>query len=567
MSPRNVLDERLEQLGSALRERPSVTDRVMHQLHQSLADGSLVKPTEFVGAAKVRRRWPFVITTVAAVAALAALALFMVPARSVGWEEINRAIKSQKWIRASVSYAEGGRGTIWLSPQHGIWAYKNDDRIEFDDGLHKVAYDYKTGAKQITKRRLSDEDQQRVFPVDFGSKDVLLSGWLFGEKVVEQHRQEVTEGGHKWIEFQLVFWRPVGNGGTLRVDPKTNLPASLVVATPDGKTSVKWTFDYPSSGPGDVYALGAPATATIEDRTPSNEGARALDGMAASRARIGDFRLDAATFSHSAQLRMIPATNLYRVCRRGSRWRIDLYLPHQIDVPLAEPTTGESFGEWFEKQLATCDRIPRFICDGGTVYEQTPSWTGGKPTPSGWHVSRHVAPGDLLAATGASGFPRDLDLLGKVYPDRFGTPGFQYEFDPHPSGAPGCVLWKLSARLATADPLVGHEWYYLSPEKGDAVVRVESFSNPPDAPPDPESTPFRSTRVMDDFRQSSSGFWYPTRIRETDSNADPNARRKPAEKPVTTSRVIRYHIDFNAALPDSLFEIDDARNPKTEPNE
>jgi hypothetical protein len=40
MSPRNVLDERLEQLGSALRERPSVTDRVMHQLHQSLADGS-----------------------------------------------------------------------------------------------------------------------------------------------------------------------------------------------------------------------------------------------------------------------------------------------------------------------------------------------------------------------------------------------------------------------------------------------------------------------------------------------------------------------------------------------
>ncbi len=284
MSPRNVLDERLEQLGSALRERPSVTDHVMHQLHQSLADGSLVKPTEFVGTAKVRRRWPFVITTVAAVAALAALALFMVPARSVGWEEINRAIKSQKWIRASVSYAEGGRGTIWLSPEHGIWAYKNDDRIEFDDGLHKVAYDYKTGAKQITKRRLSDEDQQRVFPVDFGSKDVLLSGWLFGEKVVEQHRQEVTEGGHKWIEFQLVFWRPVGNGGTLRVDPKTNLPASLVVATPDGKTSVKWTFDYPSSGPGDVYALGAPATATIEDRTPSNEGARALDGMAASRA-------------------------------------------------------------------------------------------------------------------------------------------------------------------------------------------------------------------------------------------------------------------------------------------
>ncbi len=162
--------------------------------------------------------------TVAAVAALAAIAIFTVPARSVGWEEVNRAIKSQKWIRASVTYAEGGRGTIWLSPEHGIWAYKNDDRIEFADGLHKVAYDYKTGAKQITKRRLSDEDLHRVSPVDLGAQDVLLSGWLFGEKVVKQHRQEVTEGGQKWIEFQLVFWRGKANRGTLRVDPLSKLP-------------------------------------------------------------------------------------------------------------------------------------------------------------------------------------------------------------------------------------------------------------------------------------------------------------------------------------------------------
>jgi hypothetical protein len=552
----NSLEERLERVGAALRERPSVVDRVIQDLHQSRAVGSPSTASQI--ARRARRGWPFVIATAAVVVALAAFGLLTVPTRSVGWADVNQAIKSQKWIRASVAYRDAGRGTIWLSPERGIWAYKNDDRIEFDDGLHKVGYDYKTGAKQITKRRLSDEDQQRVFPVDFGSKDVLLSGWLFGEKVVEQHRRDVTEGDHKWIEFQLVFYRPVGDRGTLRVDPQTKLPVSLIVATPDGKTSVTWTFDYPTNGPADVYAVGAPASAKIDDHTPSTEGARALDGMAASRARIGDFRLDVATF---------PDSSLYRVWRRGSPWRVDQFLQRQNNGPLPEPTKEMAFGDWFDRQLANCDPYPKFLCDGGTVYEQTLSWVGGRATDSGWHVSSRVAPGDLLAATGTGAFPRYLDLLGKVYPDRFGTAGVQYEFDPHPADASGCVLWKLAARLATAKPLIGHEWYYLSPAKGYAVVRAELFDTPPDATPDPKSTPFRSTVVMEDFHQSPSGFWFPTIIRETDSSADPNARAKPKEKPITMTRVLRYHFDFNAALPDSLFEIDQSQRAKSKPNE
>ena len=33
------------------------------------------------------------------------------------------------------------------------------------------------------------------------------------------------------------------------------------------------------------------------------------------------------------------------------------------------------------------------------------------------------------------------------------------------------------------------------------------------------------------------------------------------------TRVLRYHFDFNAALPDSLFEIDQSQRAKSKPNE
>ncbi len=128
-------------------------------------------------------------------------------------------------------------------------------------------------------------------------------------------------------------------------------------------------------------------------------------------------------------------------------------------------------------------------------------------------------------------------------------------------------MWKLSARVATAEPLIAHEWYYLAPDKGYAVVRAEMFNAPPDGPVNPESTPFRSTIVMEDFRQSPKGFWYPGLVRETNSTADPTARRKPAQKPITMTRVIRYHLDASAAVPDSLFQINDGDRAKSKPSE
>jgi hypothetical protein len=564
MNPDKHWEDRLERLGAQLRERPPLTDRVMTQLRQSLAEGLVASPAKTVSPRPAHRRWPFV-TAVAAIAALVAIALIAFPRHSVGWDEINQAVRAQNWIRASVTYVDGQRGTIWMSPQRGIWAYKNDDRIEFTDGLRKITYDYTTKAGRIIKRRPSDEDRQRVASVDFAREDVLLSGWLFGERVIEQHRRDVVEGGRNWIEFELVFFR--GNRGILRVDPRTRLPVSLVFTDPKSAKPVTWTwaFDYPTNGPGDIYAMGAPATAKIDDQTPSDEGARVLDGMAASRSRIGDFRLDAITsYLIGKKARTTAWAGIYRLWRKGNRWRVDYYSAHRGSLP--EPPDDAKLGGWIEAQLPHCDHHPDFVCDGTNVYEPNRAPHGPIKETGGWHKSSHLAPGDLLSASGSSwggGFGA-VKFVEKVFPDRFGIAGFHYEFDPDPADAPGCVVWKLSARLATAEPLVGHEWYYIDPQKGDAVIRAELFSLPPDATVSPEATPMRSTSVMDGYRQAPTGFWYPTRVRETMSTLDPNAPQKAPEKPHRMTQTIRYHFDFDTKLSDSLFKVDEVQQPKQE---
>ena len=64
---------------------------------------------------------------------------------------------------------------------------------------------------------------------------------------------------------------------------------------------------------------------------------------------------------------------------------------------------------------------------------------------------------------------------------------------------------------------------------------------------------------MDDFQQTKQGFWYPTVIHNTMPSApvvNPQQEQPAIEQWKTT---IRYHFDFTADLPDSLFTIEVAR--------
>jgi hypothetical protein len=544
------LEDWLESLGAALRARPRLTGRVMDRVRESAADGSTAGLPTRTRHFTIRGHRRLVAASGGAVAMIGVamlIAITLFPSQSAGWPEVTKAIQSQKWIRGTATF-----GTMWLAPERQIWAFSLNGSHYFNDGRTKAKYEYRVGDKAITKLPLGEDNAQRILPLDALSQDTSAIGpWLFGtEKIIEQNRREITEAGKTWIEFQMVLWRGEMNHVTLRVDPATRLPIYLLQTSPKDKTkSSMWEFDYPTDGPADIYALGVPKEVKIDDRMPPDNVQRVIDAMAASRARIGNFRLivgQSASYSSSV------------VYRKGNRWRIDSWRPQVAIDSMPEASKEQDWGQWFEEQLQLSKSMPFYVCDGKSVWENRSFQPGEEPR---WKLSQHTAPQDLMSGEGLGSLPSgpNVKIASLLFPDLSPKRGWGFEFDLEPADAPGFVLLKRSAQTTRPDGALGHEWFFVDPAKGYAVVRAELFTLPPDTPSEPAASQVRQTISMEDFHESPQGFWYPTVVHNTSHFAANNSRGQGAIQPLKT--MVRYHFDFDADLPDSLFTIDDRQLP------
>jgi len=367
--------------------------------------------------------------------------------------------------------------------------------------------------------------------------EAAIGPWLFGEKIIQQRRQEVTEAGKTWIDFKLTLWRGDTNQATLRVDPETALPVYLhCESSKDDVPSIKWEFDYPDAGPTDIYSMGVPRETGIDDQVPDDDVIATLDSIAASRALVGDFRL---TVGDQADSRC------FVVSRKGICWRVDVYNgPDSRMRDNAKEETDLTVNAWLAERLEQAEPRPLYICDGTTVLRNENSSRRAPESPK-WTPHRHTAPQDLLTCStsfddGLSYAPH-VCLTKMVYPDLTPAPGWGFEFVRQPVDGPDCVLIQRLARTSMGND--AHEWFYLDPAKGYAVVRIELFNLPMGAPADPESTSERNTYRMEKFLRSPQGFWYPTMVHYVISDR---------------THTIRYRYEFDVDLPDSLFEVAEA---------
>jgi len=576
MNWESSLEDRLEALGVELRARPRLTAGVLDELSRSefevpRAEDMTTDLSEVPTSSFARSRRRFITVAASALATLAAvlvIAIALLPAPSVSWADVTKAIGARPWIRGRTtlegipgrtSFEGHQTATMWMSAERDVWAFRSPDACYFFDGRDRAKYEYRTGDKKITKLPLGEENIQRVLPLAALSQDKSTIGpWLFGtEKIMEQERVEVEQDGKTWIDFHLVLRRAETYYLTLRVDPRTRLPVYLLSTSAKNKAkSYKWEFDYPAIGPTDIYALGVSHDITIKDRLLSKEALQVLDAMTASRASIGDFRL---LVNLDGELSFSP--NAFLVSRKANRWRIDsCWPPADVGSP-TQPAEEQNAGVSIDERLKQYNLVPLYICNGTTVWQNTSWQPGTKPQ---WQVCEHVYPQDLMSGDGLARMPLApfVKFASLLYPDLWPKRGWQFSFDPSPADAPGLVLVKRSARLATAEPLMGHEWYYIDPSKGYAVVRAELLNLPIDMPADPQATKQRETIHVEDFRQAPSGFWYAATAHDT----RPSSR--PISKPLGKSNfrsfqsTIHYQFDFEADLPDALFTIPANHSPK-----
>lgn len=193
------------------------------------------------------------------------------------------AMKDVGWMHAvpysEVEGAETVFGETWFSAAHRIDAVKRGDGSAVITYFNKdESYSYNPSDGTITlslasKAEISGRSNSYgelfdniidVLDDHVGTEITTMSEVQNGEKVIV-------------IEVKVPKGEPIGSLGTeiyrFMIDDKTSLPTRMKLQgyKADGEFVEIFdiVFDYPSSGPMDIYQLGVPRTAKIIDKRPS----------------------------------------------------------------------------------------------------------------------------------------------------------------------------------------------------------------------------------------------------------------------------------------------------------
>jgi hypothetical protein len=513
---------------------------------------------------RVRRRW--VVLARLAVAAAGMLVVGLVVAilplarPANAWAQITRAVQEKSWIHIVREGPAGTGSERWLSPRFAIVADKYDHGpdhrgAEYSDLKTGIKTQYVAGENTIYRVRepgaLRDLHSQslevlRLF-LSTGTSPVTPDAET---EIIEQASRDVTEDGRTWRQLEItVRWKEGRKSvvkNIIRVDPATGLPLTWDLVAPEGK--VHQTLDYPETGPGDILALGVPATAKRVDRVPGDDLTRVLEGLKVGRNRFDDY----CGYTWHEGVR---SANVRRIWRKGRKWRVDDVQRRVLTK--AEARRGDVLPEWvpldagldfWKAHEAELVFDPMAISDGKTIrYFRYKPKTIEVDQP--YVAEMDSVDTQTVLADADDPFMPWPHMLPEYqcHPNIYvPTPDRDFAIDPKPAdGPPGTV--RISVRDSQFQDGKRPDLYrlWIDPEKNHVAMRAESSvfdsSSPRTKNGSPTKIAYVDTQILTDLDRSPSGFWYPTRVVRKTSN-------------FTNEQVTRFMLDFRAEIPDSLFE-------------
>jgi len=173
-----------------------------------------------------------------------------------------------------------------------IWASRNQEILigrEFSGSTG--LFDFRSKRQYLYYPHQNTVEISRVetdFPLMY---EQMLSSHLYMDKILEQYSKEDayvitqkgTYNGRKALiyKFEIALSDGVAEISTWVVDTDTYLPIINEIrrVTSEGKLhqSYRYAFDYPKTGPTDIYDLGVPRDAKVIDKTPENDLVQFLD--------------------------------------------------------------------------------------------------------------------------------------------------------------------------------------------------------------------------------------------------------------------------------------------------
>jgi hypothetical protein len=562
------------------RRVPAAVDR---RLREQLAEfRTRLNAADAQPGAVARRRgipllqWDLVAGCAAAVVLAAALALLL-PTQH-GLAEVAHAMLDQPWIHQRIEEAGGRVSELWYSPTRDILASRRPDSVRFEDHRLRVYYSYDPAEQVVYRGPVVWRSQAGGYDSMVAAIKVLLQsertidrpldhlGFLGPErekmKVLDQNVQKVTEQGCVWLDYRLTVSHSGSNQPMkmlFRVNATTKLPELCCTELPelcrtegqwDGKpVTIETHFDFPEKGPADIYDLGVPRTARFVDRVPSGDLDRIWKTLQAGRQRMDNYRaifvmrLDGTDYAWWTERPMV-------FYRKDSKFRADYVATWTGNLSdVKRPAEGKNLGVWWAERIKFFRFYPQYVLRDSMLF------TSELKVVTDRDGSEHQ---DIVSVQKS----RQNNDPGETFPPEYsmrpefacrppmglGNPDMEPVIDMHPAeGPPGCIL--VHIRHTSTKGRINEKGcgmpdalrYWLDPQRDYIAMRWDMLTRDEKG----QEAIFESD-TLEETARSPQGVWYATRIRRSFPSRARNGN--------FGDQVYQLYVDFNADLPDALFE-------------
>jgi hypothetical protein len=564
-------------------------ESVEEVIREPIADQDLARARDRAGRldrAKPSRRARavrFILATAAVAAAfLAVIVIWRGHQPGAAWAHVVEAVAKKAWLHAGSTMANGIKEEVWFSASRAVMGGRvvlapstetPGEVLSWDDLNAKTVDRYDPQKRVIVRTRGSDgrkvSDLLRAMFGAFLSAEpgrTIDAGRL---KLVHQQQRIVREEGRRCIEHRFRLQdedaEPADTQWVVYVDPDTQLAfrwdqVSHDPSNPSIVRTRRWDIDYPATGPADIYALGVPKTAKIVDRSLPPDVEQLVTEVLA-RSRWADKRFYAVVVESRGGRPWWDGSSVLRVWSSGFRWRVDHIVGH-VNQPGESAPKDADPAAWWKKKVEALQFRPESRCDG--KWEWQYSITSRNPTPADIAAG---ASGDAMVIESIQkkrGQPVRKDQFRDQYPigmmghptNRYSPPpfglrllpGFEAAVDPKPkSGPPGTISLQVSnpdwkpteSQSVFPSPQTWRLWF--APNKGYLLVRWEELVS------HEGKEEMTHGSVIEETTRAPDGRWYPTVVRRFNAIRFTRSDKK-------EDMILRFYYDFEADIPDSLFE-------------
>ncbi|UCD52033.1 MAG: hypothetical protein JSW27_05220 [Phycisphaerales bacterium] len=508
-----------------------------------------------------------------AIAVIFGLSRFDEPVvKAVEFTEIAQAMERVPWMHMSATGSGRGFADVgeqWVGFETKIHAGKSPNgNVTFADARNHRRYEFEAQSNTLTVSYMNS------LPLNLPSPTVLLEVM---RKMLEQQGAEttVTMGRYEGQTVQIQKMALTRTGPdkteshtlTLYVDPDAKVLRAAAVRGVDAEGSVIMdgtiTFDYPATGPMDVYDLGVPPDAQIVDNAPAADFQRVWDEYRRCRA--------AATSEYAAVItHRSPVDDVVDMVdvnfQSGRKLRQERHFVFHRGEVLDEhwPTRKEQLGDSFASLLAWSRAhyddpraiISIYLYDGeydcSTKHDAETGWS---PLEKDYSPEMGFGPLTSLGHLAWPGIASTAHVIEDDYAQQNGLI---------------CCESLGQGRVDPGGwPSLPSRWLrYLDPSRDYLCVRQLTEWRP-DAPwqedkdwlaeVDPDKMRLGSITVTEitEAVQAPNGHWYPRVIVEKSTG-----RRFDYKKaPLRTSQIKRVYLDVSPEFPAGIFDVNELPGP------